>query len=259
MAKLITCIVIEGKKLSKSRVPLLTALALTLVPFMGGFFMFILKDPALAQELGFISAKAQILGTATWPSYLSLLAQAMAIGGILVFGFISSWIFGREYSDRTITDLLALPISRTTIVLAKFIVSFLWCLILSLYVLILGYLVGLFVHLPGWSPALVTKGAFIFLICSALTTILSTPVGFFASSGRGYLPPLGFTVFTLVLAQIVAATGYGHYFPWAIPAVLSGIAGSSHSIGKSSIIIVLATAVFGLISTIVWWRCADHS
>jgi ABC-2 type transport system permease protein len=37
-----------------------------------------------------------------------MLAQGIAIGGLFVFGFIMSWIFGREYTDRTMKDLLAL-------------------------------------------------------------------------------------------------------------------------------------------------------
>lgn len=45
-----TCVAIEGKKLFHSKVPLITMLALMLVPFIGGFFMFILKDPSLAQN-----------------------------------------------------------------------------------------------------------------------------------------------------------------------------------------------------------------
>ena len=55
-----------------------------MVPFMGGFFMFILKDPAFARKMGAISAKAQLAGTADWPSYLGLLTQAISIDGLLV-------------------------------------------------------------------------------------------------------------------------------------------------------------------------------
>ena len=62
MNKIKTCVSIEGKKLFHSKVPLITMLALMLVPFIGGFFMFVLKDPSLAQKLGFISAKAHIMG-----------------------------------------------------------------------------------------------------------------------------------------------------------------------------------------------------
>lgn len=164
MNKIITCVSIEGKKFFHSKVPVITMLALTLVPFIGGFFMFILKDPSLAQKLGFISAKAHIMGTADWTSYFSLLSQAIAVGGLLVFGFITSWIFGREYSDRTIKDLLALPISRNIIVFSKFIVAVLWCLILSIFVLILGLIVGKVVDIPGWSSDIMIRGILIFII-----------------------------------------------------------------------------------------------
>jgi len=258
--KIITCVSIEGKKLFHSKVPLITMLALTLVPFIGGFFMFILKDPNLAQSLGFISAKAHIMGTADWPSYFSLLAQAIAVGGLLVFGFITSWIFGREYSDRTIKDLLALPISRSIIVFSKFIVAVLWCLILSIFVLVLGLIVGKVVDIPGWSSDIMIQGTLVFIICSILTILLSTPVAFFASVGRGYLSPIGFMVFTLVLAQIIAVTGYGQFVPWSIPAMISGAAGNDNVIIESiSIIIVLLTSIFGLVGTMFWWRYADQS
>jgi ABC-2 type transport system permease protein len=258
--KIVTSFSVECKKFFHSRVPLITMLALMIVPFMGGFFMFILKDPVLAQKMGVISAKAQIVGTADWPSFFGLLAQAVSIGGLLVFGFVTSWIFGREYSDRTIKDLLALPISRSAIVLSKFMVVFLWCLLLSTLVFALGLIVGYFVNMPGWSYEIVTNGLLVFTICAFLTILLSTPVALFASIGRGYLSPLGFLIFTLVFAQIVAATGYGQFFPWSIPALASGAAGSeSATIESISIVIVLTTSIVGLISTTFWWRYVDQS
>jgi ABC-2 type transport system permease protein len=235
-------------------------LALLIVPFMGGFFMFVLKDPDLAKKIGVISSKAQLVGTADWPTFLGLLTQAISIGGLLVFGFVTSWIFGREYSDRTIKDLLALPISRSVIVLSKFIVVLLWCLLLAMLVFALGLVVGNAVVIPGWSPDLVSQGFSIFITCTLLTIMLSTPVAIFASVGRGYLSPLSFVVFTLVLAQIVAATGYGQFFPWSIPALASGVAGNNSAILENySIVIVLITSGVGLISTAFWWRHADHN
>lgn len=260
MNKLVVAFFVECKKFFHSRVPFITFLALLIVPFMGGFFMYILKDPAAAQKLGIISAKAQIAGTADWPSYLSLLAQAIATGGLMVFGFMTSWVFGREYSDRTIKDLLALPISRSAIVFSKFLVIFLWCLILAILVFAIGLIVGNAVVLPGWSLEVVLSGAVVYFLCTLLTILLSAPVALFASIGRGYLSPLGFVVFTLVLAQIVAATGYGQFFPWAIPALASGVAGRADvMIEDISIIIVALTSIIGLVATTLWWSYADQN
>jgi len=257
--KLLTCISVEIKKLFHSKVPLITILALMLVPFIGGFFMVILKDPALAQKMGLISAKAHIMGTADWSSYISLLTQAISIGGLVIFGFIASWIFGREYSDRTIKDLLALPISRNIIVISKFIVVFLWCIVLSIVVFLLGLIVGKLVNIPGWSLEILLRASIVFSICSLLTILLSTPVAFFASIGRGYLSPLGFMIFTVILSQIIVATGYGHLFPWSIPALISGISGKENTtIQGISVVIVLFTSIVGLLSTVFWWRYADQ-
>jgi ABC-2 type transport system permease protein len=252
---------VESRKFMRSRVPVLTLAALMFIPFIGGLFMFILKDPEMALRLGIITTKAQLVGgTADWPTYLGLLSQAISVGGLIVFGFVGSWIFGREYSDRTITDLLALPVSRTAIVLSKFLLVFLWSLFLSLLVFAAGLLVGRAVEIPGWTAGLVKQGFTVYLACTILTILLSAPVALFASIGRGYLSPLGFVIFTMVLAQIVAVTGYGHLFPWAIPALASGAVGSgTGTIGILSVAIVLLTSVTGLYGTVYWWNHADQS
>lgn len=138
---------------------------------------------------------------------------------------------------------------------SKFIVVVLWCLILSIFVLVLGFIVGTVVDISGWSLDIIIQGTLIFIVCSILTILLSTPVAFLASVGRGYLSPLGFMVFAIVLAQIIAVAGYGQFFPWSIPALISGAA----IIEDISIIIVLLTSVFGLVGTMLWWRYADQS
>jgi len=129
-----------------------------------------------------------------------------------------------------------------------------------MYVLILGLITGIVVDIPEWSFNTMIEGISVFAFCSILTILLSSPVALLATVGRGYLPPLGFMIFTIVLAQIIAFIGYGHLFPWSIPAIASGVTGNDDvMIEGASIIIVLLTSIFGFISTILWWRNADHS
>lgn len=257
LSKIATCIMIESKKLMKSKLPLLTMLVLLLIPFVGGFFMFVLKDPDIAKNMGLVSAKAQLVGTADWPSFLSLLAQAISIGGLIVFGFVTSWVFGREYSDRTIKDLLALPIARSAIVLAKFIVTYTWSLVLSIYVFVIGFLVGILIDMPGFSYDSFMKGVLLYTLCAVLTVLLSSPVALLAGIGRGYLTSLGFLILAIVFAQIIAAVGYGHLFPWSIPALASGMTGEN-IISVSGIAIVITANVLGMSGTMLWWRNADN-
>jgi ABC-2 type transport system permease protein len=260
MSNVMQAIRVEVLKARRSKMPLLTVLAFSLAPFAGGFFMIVLKDPQLARRLGMISAKAQIVaGSADWETYFGVLAQAVAIGGIMLFGFIGTWVFGREYVDRTILDLLALPTSRSALVLAKLIVVLLWSTALTVIVYLIGLGVGFAVQLPPVMPAVFLQGTITLAITACLTIALVTPIAFFASAGRGYLPPMGVAILMLIVAQIVAATGWGEYFPWSVPALYSGMAGPQYAqMGAISYVLVILTSLLGAAGTFVWWTFADQ-
>ena len=251
----------ETLKLRRSKVPLFTALGFSMAPLAGGLFMIILKDPEAARSMGLISTKAQLtMGTADWPAFFGLLTQAVAAGGMVLFAIITIWVFGREFSDRTVKELLALPTSRETIVTVKFIVIFVWSLAIKLLIFGIGLVVGTLVVIPGWSMELL-RTAFINIVGAAVLTIpLISFVALLASAGRGYLPPFGWTIFTLVLANIAAVMGWGDWFPWAVPGLFSGAAGPHENLlGWHSYVIVIVTSIIGLAATFYWWRNADQT
>ena len=105
---------VELLKARRSIAPLLTALAACIAPLVGGLFMYILADPERARRMGIIGQKAQLAGGGSdWPAYFALLGQAVTVGGFVLFAFVVSWVFGREFSDGTVRYLLALPTSRS--------------------------------------------------------------------------------------------------------------------------------------------------
>lgn len=251
----------ESLKMRRSKVPFLTALGFSMAPLMGGLFMIILKDPVAARSMGLISAKAQLTaGVADWPTFFGLLAQAVAIGGAILFAIVTTWVFGREFSDHTAKELLALPTPREAIVAAKFVVIAVWTLVMTLLDFGIGLAVGSLVVIPGWSLELL-QSAFGDVVGSAALTIALLPfVALLASVGRGYLPPFGWAVFTIVIAQIMAITGWGDWFPWSVPALFSGAAGPRTALlGPHSYILVLLTSLMGLAATFYWWRNADQT
>ena len=251
----------ETLKARRSKVPWLTALGFSLAPLVGGLFMIILKDPERARSMGLIGAKAQLAaGVADWPTMLSLLSQATAVGGGLLFTLVTTWVFGREFSDHTVKELLALPTPRAAIVAAKFVVVGIWAAGLTVLVFALGLVVGTAVVLPGWSSALVWRAAGDLVVTAGLTLALMSPVALLASAGRGYLPPLGWAFLTFFLAQILAAIGWGAWFPWSVPALFSELAGPrATQIGVQSYVVVGLTCAAGLVGTFAWWRSADQT
>ncbi len=251
----------EALKMGRSKVPLLTALGFAIAPLAGGFFMIILKDPEAARSMGLITTKAQItVGTADWPAYFKLLSQFTAAGGAILYAIVTSWAFGREFSDHTIKELLALPTPRAVIVTAKFVVISVWALAVTLLVFGFGLLIGHWVVIPGWSAALLQSSFIDNLGCAVLTLGLTPFVALLASIGRGYLPPFGWTIFTVFLAQLAGATGWGDWFPWAIPGLFSGAAGPrAQWLGIHSYVILALACAAGLALTYRWWRTADQT
>jgi ABC-2 type transport system permease protein len=251
----------ETLKMRRSKVPLFTTLGFSMVPLMGGLFMIILKDPAAARSMGLISAKAQLTaGVAEWATFFGILAQAVAVGGGILFAVITSWVFGREFSDRTAKELLALPTAREAIIAAKFLVTTVWVLLLTVWVFLFGLLIGRLVVIPGWSEELLRRAS-IDIMGTALLVVTTLPfVALFASIGRGYLPPFGWTILTVALAQIAAITGWGDWFPWSVPALFSGAAGPrGELIGMHSYVLVVLAGLLGLAATFYWWRSADQT
>ena len=157
------------------------------------------------------------------------------------------------------TDLLALPVSRSFVVLSKFIAVVLWCALLSLIFFVFGLMIGGMIGLSGWSSDIASLAAYNFAVTSLLTILLCTPVAFFASYGRGYLLPMGFAMSTLIAAQFIGILGLAPYFPWAIPVTFSTVGADSSQIGVISIIILLCTCIVGFLTTFAWWRFADQT
>lgn len=250
----------EWIKVRRSRVVLVTFVAFSLLPLVGGFFMILMKDPEAAKKAGLMGQKAEMLtGSADWPTFLLLICQGIAIAGLIIFGFMASWIFGREHADRTLKDLLALPTSRAVIVLAKFLVFSLVCLAMGIGIYAEAWAVGKWVDIPGWTGEIFRSFTKAYFITGLLTIVLSYPVAFFAHLGKGYLSALGFVIFSMLMAQVVAVIGWGDVFPWSIPALYSGMTGTGQqTISFMSCSIVLITGLAGVAGTLWRWRSGDQ-
>ena len=251
----------EFMKIKRANTLLWTFIAFAFAPMMGGAFIMIIQDPYAIAQGGGLVAKAQAMKMeASWRSYLDLLTQAVGVGGVLAFGFVASWLFGREYSDGTTKDLLSLPTSRTKILNAKFTVYIIWCLALVVSNLLIALLFGIVLKLPGIETNLLFSLLAHYFVTTLLTIFIGVPIAFFALLCNGYLAPLGFVTLTLVLAQVIAAIGYGSYFPWSIPGLYSGAGGAYKDLlNNYSYAILILTSIAGYLTTVLYWKIADQT
>ena len=251
----------EMLKARRSLVPWLAGLGFCLAPLAGGLFMWILKDPERAKSMGLISAKAQL-----------------TVGGGGLAGPDGAAVAGRRGGRRAhlrVHDRLGLrPRVRGSysegvvsaadpagaIVGAKLVVIGLWAVLVMAFAFGLGLLMGAAVGLPDGSTELLWRSAGNFTATGLLALALLTPVALFAGIGHGYLPPLGWALLTVAFAQIAVATGWGDWFPWAVPAMVSQAGGPRPAqLGLHSYIVVAVVSVAGLVATLIWWRRADQT
>src|SRR2546421_7185386 len=182
MRDLTDAVWIELRKATRSRMPLFTALGFLVLACGLAFLMFIYKYPTFARSIGLISAKANLVGgAATWPYYLGILGQAIAIGGLLVFSLVESWVFGREFVDGTLKDLLAVPVARANILLAKFLVVALWSLLLTVMLFLVSLLFGAVIGLSQGTAEVFWQGTATLAVVACLTIVNVFPFAFFAS------------------------------------------------------------------------------
>jgi ABC-2 type transport system permease protein len=97
-------------------------------------------------------------------------------------------------------------------------------------------------------------------VVAVLTITLTTTFGLAASVGRGYLPGILTMFAALFTAQVVAALGYGQWYPFSVPGIHSGMAGPDQPpptpVGYAD---VIAVAVLSIALTVRWWNTTDHT
>ena len=258
MNELSSMVWVEARKAWRSRMPLWTALASLFFPLGMAFLIFVSRNPEISKKLGLISAKADLVAFsgADWAAFLNFASQMTAIGGLMLLTFIISWVFGREFADGTLKDLLAVPVRRSSILLAKYIVTWIWSLGLTGVILSTTLLMGTRLGLPGGTSAVILRQSGVLLLAACMTLPTCAPFALFAGLGRGYLLPISVAVLTLMMTNLMMVLGWAEFFPWAIPGLY---AQGETALAPVSYWIVALTGLAGVLVTMLWWQYADQN
>lgn len=69
--------------------------------------------------------------------------------GFPLYGVVVAYLFTREYAEDTLKNLLTIPVSRISFIISKFIILFLWIMMLTLVAWSLTLILGLLGNFPG--------------------------------------------------------------------------------------------------------------
>lgn len=179
----------------------------------------------------------------------------VALVGLVGFGTLSSWVFAQEFTAQTFKDLLALPISRKTIIAGKMLAIELAELAITvLEVLLLLGLGWLWLRTPitaeQWHRIItMVPKTFVYNV------LLSLVWPFIASLTRSVLIPTALSFATMIIAVMFADQSVGQYIPWVIPSYY--LANPNFS-GSISYIIIVLIGLIGIYGTIYVWTVKDQ-
>jgi len=251
----------EFLKLRRSKVTWGSLAGLSMGPLAIALFMWIVREPGRAAQLGLLGTKADLSGiTATWPSFLSMLTMIVGVGGLLLLAFIVAYVFGREYAEGTAKNMLALPIGREWFVVAKLVVAAVWWLVLVVAVLVEALVIGSALVLPGFSAGLVVSAVGNALLAAGIAYLLVPVVAWITILGRGYMPPLAFAIATLALGDVFTHTGWAPWFPYSIIPLLIGMVGKPVvALPVGSLVVLALTFAAGVTASVLQVRHADNT
>jgi hypothetical protein len=158
-------------------------------------------------------------------AHLLLAGQILTVVMVLSVGFASVWIFGREFVDRTVSGLYALPTSRVTMGWAKVAVIATWTVI-AVTIAVAVVMAGSWIIDPGGVTAEILTAAVRAWAAGTLMGLLGIPFGYIAVVTRGYLGGVGAIIAAAAVGQILGSVGVGAWVPYVAPAMWVGAGGA---------------------------------
>lgn len=192
----------------------------------------------------------------TWEAFLNdTFFMYSTVIGLMGFGILSSWVFGREYQDQTFKDLLSLPISRTSLVCAKFLALELCFIGITALAIGVTFTLGSCFHLADFNLTLVGSIVKRIVIATSYNIGLCFLFPFIASMSRDILVPVSVSFGALITAVIFGSQPIGRYIPWSIPGIYLSNPQLINWISRLSISGIVFIGIYG---TILWWNYADQ-
>lgn len=174
----------------------------------------------------------------------------MLLFGLLIFSVISSYIFSREYTEKTFKILFAVPISKKSYIQCKFLTLFLFVLGLMLlswaYVLILGIALNMIFGISEFYVGMALLFLWRFVLGGILLYFSIAPIALITLYTKGIIAPM-MTASVIALVNVIFSTlPLSGFLPWAASYYIAS--GNSQQMACASFVSLIIIFLIFMIS-----------
>lgn len=232
MRNLVYC---EIMKLKRSKIVLFSILGVLATPFL----MLVESLQTHFQHPNQLFTLADI--------YDSSLLYVMLLMNMMVYVAIAAYLFSREYAEKTLKTILAIPVLRSNFITGKFLILFIWTTLLTVLTwsaittLMFGY--HIVFELDGFTFQVVGEWLVKFLVGSSLMYLMISPFAYIAEKTKGFVVPVIVSAAVVMGSVAVSNQDFGVLYPWtSILFIVNG------SVADKGFPITLVMGIIALVS-----------
>lgn len=192
----------------------------------------------------------------------SCLFYTMLIFGLLVYTVIAAYLFSREYSEKTLKTVLAVPVPRLSFIVSKFSLLFIWIMALTSVSWVATLILAAAYHaafgIAEFSLVVAVQFLGKMLLGGALMFLTLSPFAFLAEWTKGLAVPVIAAATVLMGNAALANEALGALYPWTATLLL--INGKLAGTGYPTVLPVSLTAlvsILGFFTSAVYFQKED--
>ncbi|MDO5849887.1 MAG: ABC transporter permease [Methanobacteriaceae archaeon] len=233
----------EFLKLKNSKIFLLTILGALFPAFL--LLLGHLEDPSL---------------TFTYEDIISniLIQYVIALFAVLLCSIVISYLIGREYNEHTLKSIMTVPTSRIKYIVGKYLMFFIWTMILMIIAFLSSILVGFIGGATGFSFEVLLEGLFKLLYGGFLIFLTMSPFIFIAMIINSMVPAMICGAALMLANLMVSSQSVAPYFPWLAPYLIVSNTVAEYSCPSYvPYLVIFLTFIIGFVISYIYFTKKD--
>lgn len=242
MAEIICC---EFLKLKHSRICLIAFLGTLVTPLL--VLMLMIRRLAAGEPVPLFGF------------YDSAFVFLMPLFAPLIFSIVAAFLFGREYTEKTLKTIFVVPVSKVKFLLGKHIALFFCILILMVLtwaeILVLAVICNLIFGIQQFMPIAAIHFLIIMIQGAVLLYAVTAPISYIAIRSKGFFAPVLIAAVISLSDVILTGSPIAAYFPWTATYLL--VTGRSGNAEGISYLLIGLVCIISIAESVRYFKRTD--